>query len=322
MIDIIHLQNILPASIKNAIKPFYRTFYPNQLCIVLWITFRCNYKCAYCPVVTKFNYSNIYGKDSEYSYAEWILALDKLPKANIYISGGEPFLYKDLPDFVNNQRKHKILGIVTNATVKSSVYNKINKKTHLNLSFHSEFTTQEQFISKLLELKSLNKFHLNVNIVATRENIPLIAELKKGLVCENISLHVDPLIDSDMEFLYSQEEKELLHDFLENDRVSNLDRLNFFDYRLKQCSAGKNYINIMPNGDVFRCASGFEYYLSPLKKQVLSSGLNAPYDPKYFYMGNIFDEKFSLDTNSILCELPCPAACDRDMAKISFLKND
>jgi MoaA/NifB/PqqE/SkfB family radical SAM enzyme len=320
VIDILTLQNILPASIKMALKPFYRTIYPNQLCIVLWITFRCNYKCSYCPVVTKFNFGSIYGKDSERSPEDWITALNKLPNANIYISGGEPFIYKGLPDFVNNQTKHKILGIVTNATVKTEVYDRINKKTHLNLSFHSEFTTQEKFLLKIQELKATKKYHLNVNIVATRENIPLIVKFKELLLDENVSLHIDPLIDADMQFQYTEEEMDILNSQWQRDRVKTLDRLDFDEYSPKICTAGKNYINLMPNGDVFRCASGFDYFHSPLRKQVLLSGPQAPYDPKHFYMGNIFDNEFALDTKPIFCGLPCPAACDRDMAKISFLK--
>lgn len=320
MLDISTLQRFLPASVKNALKPFYRVIYPNQLCIVLWITFRCNYKCSYCPVVTQFDFGKIYDKDSERSPEEWIAALEKLPTANIYISGGEPFIYKGLPDFINNQTKHKILGIVTNATVKTDVYDRVNKKIHLNLSFHSEFTTQDKFIAKIQELKATKKYHLNVNIVATRANIPTIVKLQELLNDEDVSLHIDPFIDPDMQFYYSEEEKEILKSLWTKDRVETLDRLNFDEYAPKICSAGKNYINLMPNGDVFRCAGGFDYYYSPLRKLVLSSGSNAPYDAKYFYMGNIFDEGFTLDKNNIYCDLPCPAACDRDMATIKFVK--
>jgi hypothetical protein len=75
----------------------------------------------------------------------------------------------------------------------------------------------------------------------------------------------------------------------------------------------------MPNGDVFRCAAGFEYTYSALRESVLKSGPSAPYDPTFFSMGNIFNENFSLDRRDIICELPCPAACDRDMATIKFI---
>jgi organic radical activating enzyme len=75
-----------------------------------------------------------------------VAALDKLPSANIYVSGGEPFIYKGLPDFINKQSRHKILGVVTNASVPSKIYDRVTRRTHLNLSYHAEFTSQEAFI--------------------------------------------------------------------------------------------------------------------------------------------------------------------------------
>ena len=137
MLDIATLQRYLPASVKNALKPYYRKLLPNQLCVLL-VTFRCNYRCSYCPVVTRFDYSEIYGKADERTPEDWIAALDRLPKANVYISGGEPFLFKGLPELVNGLGKHQVLGIVTNATVKTSVYERMTRKVHLNLSFHRE----------------------------------------------------------------------------------------------------------------------------------------------------------------------------------------
>lgn len=319
MIDVTYLQRILPASVKNTLKPLYRSFYPNKLFVLFWVTFKCNYRCSYCPVVTKFDFGEIFPRNVEKKPSEWIQALDKLPSANIYISGGEPFVYKGLPEFINKQQKHSILGIVTNASAPTKIYDRVARKTHLNLSYHAEFTSQGEFIKKIRELNGLGKFHLNINIVTTRENLPIIQQLEDQLTYEGVSLHVDPFIDADMQFQYTDTERGLLNKVLQKDRINTLDRLNFYSYINKKCSAGRNYINIMPNGEVYRCAAGFEYFYSPLRKDVLSSGPNAPYDPAFFYMGNIFDDSFRLDTKDINCGLPCPAACDRDMAKITIL---
>jgi MoaA/NifB/PqqE/SkfB family radical SAM enzyme len=319
ILSIASLQRYLPASVKNALKPHYRKLFPGQLCMLLWVTFRCNYRCSYCPVVTKFGFSSIYGKEDERTPEEWIAALERLPKANIYISGGEPFLFKGLPELVNGLNKHDILGIVTNATVKTSVYERINKNIHMNLSFHREFVSEDDFLEKVEELRQVGRFHLNVNLVATRENVPMIPKIAKMLSDHRVSLHIDPFVDPDMAFEYTPEETALLSRYLTPDRTTQMDRLVFDDYLPKSCSAGQNYINVMPDGTVFRCAAGFDYYHSPLRRPVLESGPNAPYDPGYFKMGNIFDSSFQLDTKPVLCELPCPAACDRDMAQIKWL---
>jgi MoaA/NifB/PqqE/SkfB family radical SAM enzyme len=296
-----------------------RTFHPNRLYVVLWITFQCNYKCSYCPVVTKFDYGKIFTRKDEKTPDQWITALEKLPRARIYISGGEPFIYKGLPDLINNQSKHVVTGVVTNASAPAKVYERVKKKIQLNLSFHPEFTSQDEFLRKIQELKELTQFSLVVNIVATPDNLPIIAAMNARLVDQNVTLHVDPLVDPDMQFQYSDEELRTLMTVLTRGRKNSLDRLNYRSYKQKKCSAGRNYINIMPNGDVFRCAGGFEYMLSPLRKSILENGPSAPYDATLFSMGNIFDENFSLDTNDIICGLPCPAACDRDMARIKFI---
>jgi MoaA/NifB/PqqE/SkfB family radical SAM enzyme len=319
MLDVTTLQRYLPASVKNALKPYYRSLLPNQLCLLLWVTFRCNYRCSYCPVVTRYAYTDVYGNEDERSPEDWIAALDRLPKANVYISGGEPFLFKGLPELVNGLTKHNILGIVTNATVNTSVYERISRSIHMNLSFHREFVSEDEFLEKVDKLRAIGRFHLNVNLVATRENIPMIPKVEKLLTDHRISLHIDPFVDPDMTFEYTPQEMTILSRYLPPDRVTQMDRLESDKYDRKLCSAGQNYINIMPDGTVFRCAAGFDYYHSPLRRTVLKGGPHGPYDPGYFKTGNIFDPNYQLDTRPVLCELPCTAACDRDMARIKWL---
>lgn len=316
MLDVTTLQRYMPAFLKNALKPYYRHLFPNQLCMVLLVTVRCNYRCSYCPIVTNFSYANIYGKKQEHSEAEWIAAMDRLPKSNIYISGGEPFLFEGLPELINGLTKHNILGMVTNASQKTELYDRIERRIHLNVSFHREFVREDDFLKKLDELRRIGRFHLNVNLVATRENIPMIAKVEQMLSDHRVSLHVDPYIDPNMQFEYTPEEMAILAPYLPSDRRANLDMLGFDDYAPKECSAGRNYVNIMPDGTVFRCASGFEYFHSPLRRPLLEKGPHAPYNPNFFKMGNLFDPDFRLDTKSVRCELPCIAACDRDMAQI------
>ena len=80
---------------------------------------------------------------------QWLVALEKLPPAMIYISGGEPFLYAKLPELVNNlPKKHRLLGIVSNVSLPASVYRKIERPFHLNASFHREFVSAESFIAR------------------------------------------------------------------------------------------------------------------------------------------------------------------------------
>jgi hypothetical protein len=91
------------------------------------------------------------------------------------VAGGEPFLYRDLPELVNHPpEQHSLVGIVTNLSVRAEVYRRIKKRIHLNVSLHREFVTPEQFIGKIRELK--DQFHLCVNFVAKPENLPVLEE--------------------------------------------------------------------------------------------------------------------------------------------------
>jgi hypothetical protein len=123
-----------------------------------------------------------------------------------------------------------------------------------------------------------------------------------------ISLHVDPYVDH--EFRYSTEQQTLLGKYTQADRKSLVD---FDDFSRKQCSAGRNYINLLPDGQVFTCAAGFNYTYSPLYADLVK---NKPLG--HYRMGNIFDSDFKLNSSDVICELPCKDACDRDAVIISI----
>jgi MoaA/NifB/PqqE/SkfB family radical SAM enzyme len=307
MFRILDVQQYVPARVKFALKPYYRKIFPNRLHALLYPTFRCNYKCSYCPVVTKFDFGTVWNMQSEMPATTWIAALEKLPPTVIYIAGGEPFLYRDLPQLVNElPAKHSLVGIVTNLSVHAPVYRRITKRIHLNVSFHREFATQEQFIAKIRELK--DQFHICVNLVATPENLPMIEEVRATFQTNEIDLHVDPYVDP--HFTYTPEQRKLLDTYIQRDRNPD-EQLNFSDFSEKRCSAGRNYINIAPNGEVYTCASGITYVHSTLVAHLTGS-----IDVSGFRMGNIQDPAFHLNQSDITCALPCTAACDRDAAII------
>lgn len=249
MFTIIGAQRFIPASVKFALKPFYRTLFPNRLHVILNPTWRCNYACSYCPVVTKFAYATVVNKSGERSAEEWIGALDKLPAAVIYIAGGEPFVYADLPGLINGlPEKHQLMGIVTNLSMPASVYRKIHGRIHLNASFHREHTDAEPFIAKVKELSG--QFHIHANIVATPENLPLLAQISDELGTGGVTLHVDPYVDRN--FQYSPEQLQVLRRHIKGDRHPET-QLDFEDFSPKRCSAGRNYVNFTPDGSAYTC---------------------------------------------------------------------
>jgi MoaA/NifB/PqqE/SkfB family radical SAM enzyme len=262
-------------------------------------------------VHTKFDFATVFPKAGEKTWQQWVEALEKLPPATIYFAGGEPFLYAGLPDLLNNlPAKHRLTGVVTNLSLPARVIQKIKRRIHLNASFHREFVGTEAFVAKVKELS--DSFEIAVNIVATPENLPAIAAIDELMKSRNVTLHVDPFVDPT--FRYSEEQLLLLRKHTAADRK---DLPEFEDFSLKACSAGRKYINLMPNGDVFACASGFEYYHSPLFAH-LAAGKRVD----HYRMGNLFEPGFSLNKEDILCDLPCQAYCDRDSVIIKVIDSE
>ena len=301
------VKKYLPKKILYKLKPFYRKFYRNKLHIIFYPTFRCNYNCSYCLNHTKYNYSeSLYPLKHEKCFEEWITVFEKLPKATISITGGEPFLYKDLPALLNNfPKKHSVSNIFTNLSASIDKYSSLSNKIPLTASFHNEYMTDEQFIEKIKKLSQLN-FPVNVNFVASSDNIKIIGVIEKKFKQNNVQIHVDPCISLDSG--YTEKEKIVLDKYLENDR--DVRWLGFKDYSKKKCSAGRNYIIIFPDGDVFSCMGGF-YYSTPLYKHLVNSK-----STEQFYLGNIFSDDFKLNKMDIQCSLPCQEGCDLDLAII------
>jgi len=307
MLNVAAIQRHMPARMKYFLKRYYRTFFPNRLILIFNPTYRCNYRCSYCPVVTKFDYTTVFAKSGEKSVADWLRAFEQLPPAMIYVAGGEPFVYAGLPEIVNElPARHQLVGIVTNLSQDLRLYRKIKKKIHMNASFHREFVTQDAFLAKIKALR--DQFHINVNIVATPENLPLIEEIDRDMTGHGVTMHVDPYVD--IRFRYTPEQRAILDRCLRSDRNPD-SQLDFDDFSVKSCSAGRNYINLAPNGDVYTCNGGMHYIHS-----TLYTGFAVGMDVRQFAMGNLFDPAFALNRTDIRCSLPCKEACDRDSVAI------
>ena len=303
------VQRYLPEKLKQKLKPHFRLFFPNKLMAVWWITFRCSYACGYCPYCGKNStFHKNFPKTCEKSGKEWLDALAGMPPTSFYISGGEPFLFDDLPDIINDlPEKHAILGVVTNAFAPVDAYKRVRKKIHLNVSFHREFAAQDAFVKKVLALK--DDFHLTVNIVATEENFDFIKN-KIAVFAENgINVHIDPLVESaNKPHEYGEEYKRVLRPWIEKER--RLDAGKMLN-AAKLCSAGRNYYNLLPNGDAMACARAMDHKYSPFVEKDENPVMT---------LGNVFDGTFRLNEKDLTCGYDCICHCDWDYARIRSIK--
>lgn len=304
------LQEILPLSVKTKLKPLYRLIYPNKLHAMFFPTFRCSYRCSYCPYCSQFDYLNIYPKNVEKTPEEWLAVFEKLLPTTFFIIGGEPFVYNGLDKIINEMpKKHSILGLVTNCSMPTSLYEKIEKPMHMNISFHREFAQEDEFIEKVINIKKLH--HVAVNIVAVPDNIPFIPKLQKVMKENQIELHIDPYFGND--FKYTEEQLKALP--FSNERTYSKKYKLHNSLKMKNCSAGRNFYCIMPNGEALACTSGMDYIYSDLRKEDAKD-----FNTDIFKIGNVFDENFQLNKHNINCNLSCFSHCDMDFCSIKEVK--
>ena len=166
---------------------------------------------------------------------------------------------------------------------------------------------ENEFVDKVQQLQ--HHFHVDVNLVATAENLSVIERIASMMRDHNITLHVDPLVDTDCS--YTPEQKALLKKHTYADRRYTI---AFDDFTVKRCSAGRNYIHLMPGGEVYSCSAGCSYIHSPLFKHVVAGHAVSQYA-----MGNVFDPSFRLNSEDVTCTLPCKDACDRDSVIIKVI---
>ena len=303
-LDILGLKRFLPARALTALKPYYRKIFPNQVVVLINPTWRCNYLCSYCPIVTKFAYTSVVGKSGERRGEEWIQALEKLPPAVVYVAGGEPFVYNDLAILVNRlPPHHHMLGIVTNLSQPVNVYRKIEKRIKLIASLHREHIEPEPFVAKIKELS--DQFQIHVNIVATPENLPYLDMISSELAIAGVTLHVDPYVDTSG-FHYNAEQLKILERYIRSDRHVE-SQLDYEDYAPKRCSAGRNYFTVAPDGSAYTCYGGMHFNHSTEFTRIVGGR-----DVSKYRMGNIFNSDFHLNLTDVVCSMPCNAACDRD----------
>jgi organic radical activating enzyme len=103
-------------------------------------TIKCPFRCSYCPMF-------IYGeprKQDECTAEEWEVFLDRFPMwiSAMYISGGEPSLYKDIVPLINNLIKRGYHVLLQTNLYKAEAY--IGIKPHKRLVFMATYHEEQE----------------------------------------------------------------------------------------------------------------------------------------------------------------------------------
>lgn len=130
--------------------------YPEEVSAIIW-TVGCNFNCPFC-----YNKDLVKGNITEISEDEVISFLDKRKKMldGLVISGGEPFLQKDLKSFCKKVKKlGYLVKIDTNGTFPDKLKELIDEKlvNYIAMDIKAPAKNYEKLAGKKTDMKKIKK---------------------------------------------------------------------------------------------------------------------------------------------------------------------
>ena len=232
---------------------------PNDGGKVIWeITHNCNYGCSYC--IFSCTKKRVEG---ELTTEECFHVIDELVKngfKHLKVTGGEPFIRKDLIEILEYASKYMVVDVSTNASLLSEdLVDKLNKiklkMIHVSLDGNKEehesvrgINTYERTIRGLeLLKKSKNKVRIGTVIHANNED-----DLE-NLVKDSIKLSANEIIFSIMEPVEGQD-KSLVKTKSNEELIENINSLkDKYKDIIVNCNFDSQpaFVNRCPGGDRF-----------------------------------------------------------------------
>ena len=266
------LWNVAKSIIKQRIGqipyPSFITYFP---------TMRCNLKCIFCDI-----WKNQQNFSDELTLSQIETTFSTFPRVDVLrLSGGEPFLRKDLfmvTDVICRQAKPDFVHITTNGVLTENIENYIQRvqcpeKIHIKISIdglearHDEirgvagtYKKAMATLNSLIVLQPKFKFYVGVNYtVAEEKDIEGYYKLRRLLSRNKITIY--PVIASKSEnALYSR--KEMLDSSNSTDTFGNFrkeDLSSFINKLLRDAKLDKNLKESIVN----------RYHLKGLKNRLL-----------------------------------------------------
>ncbi len=227
----------------------------------------CDYDCKFCNTKTA-KYPDDFRKTDEIVNA-WEKISGKYGRCKVYITGGEPFLYPEIFNIIEKITKLHDVHITTNLSfdIEKLSGRKIDKRCFfINTTFHPCYVSVYDFISKFLSLK---KYGYDCAVSYMSDDLQMAELLNYKKIFKSYGIDITPTV-------YNGKRNAA--------DLGVFDKKNI-DVRRSEvehyCSAGKDYVCVDCQGDVFICS---------VKRQKL---------------GNIFSEGFSFLNEKIKCGQKC-----------------
>lgn len=248
--------------------------------VTICLTERCNLDCKYCfrkvTNVEDIECDNI---------LDFMHRLNKVETIDeIYLTGGEPFLYKDLEKLlIKCNSVCNNLYILTNGILLNdkniALAKKYKVKLHVSLDsydarYHNIYRGGHSVIMKNLKiLKNDPSIEINLNVTLSPLNLDQISLIEifaeeSGFTTDYSILSVDSNMENSWYKMKSNDISKLYNELsLWAQKNNRSIKLKFFNYilknknaKLKQCIYCKNNFVIKTNGDVCACFNNDNLY--------------------------------------------------------------
>lgn len=241
--------------------------------VVSWnMNTTCNYRCTYCT--QRFVEDR---KQWARDLPRFIDGFRALPGDwEIKLSGGEPFQHPDVLDLVAALvAQGRRLSVVTNLSASLATLTRFAELTAarpglISASLHLEYVEPTTFRAKMEALRAVHRGSVCVTCVATRANLPRLAELRT--LFAPVPFRVQPeKLDRDV-IDYTEAEVDLLAAMGGHNGVGEVAP----SYEGRLCWAGARYLIVDHRGEVFRC-----YPARRRREERLGNLLDGSFRPRF-----------------------------------------
>lgn len=218
--------------------------------VVSWnMNTTCNYRCSYCTQ-RHLDDRGRWARD----LPAFVEAFRKLPGDwEVKLSGGEPFQHPGFLELVEALAgQGRRVSVVTNLSAKDEVLAQFAAITArrpglLSASLHLEYADPVAFREKLLRFAGLYAGRVCATCVATRENLPRLAELRASFL--PIRLKVQPEKQDRDVIGYTESELETLEQLGGHNDTGAVAP----SFEGRPCWAGARYFIVDDRGEAWRC---------------------------------------------------------------------
>jgi MoaA/NifB/PqqE/SkfB family radical SAM enzyme len=258
------------ATFERVTKGFRRDIPPHRVCITWLINNKCNYRCTYC-----LNGFEEPPRFRVLSAEEWLSVwgeiYNKYGTTSIQITGGEPTVYPNFFEIMNNVGKMHYVELQTNLSWEpQELIDKVSCEcvSRIGGSFHPQYAEFRPFLNKMVKLQEAG-FKVEINYVAypplLKEAENRINEAKEKQVQLSILSFQGEYQGKKYPENYNEEERQILKNLnvssgesaeamadwdVEKKKIGTVEEARA---PLRVCRMGQMYTWIKPDGEAMRC---------------------------------------------------------------------